>query len=259
MCTATRSDFNMHSSGMRRHLKTLAMIQQKRSVLLTSKFLSLYEKCWLLGRILCWNVSCTEVADDKECYSILLWRCWLTFRFRKSTELPNHLYCLWRTLRQGLYWGHRNKSYGSTPSTSYPAFTLPSPSYYPCILQSSSRFVHTIVGNGNHVIIFVSVKRFGQVDIGHRELEENAAVGRKGKTPAPSSQTSVGLLSVTSVYSVTDMPIARQRLYKHIPENTLPTIGHLLIGNGPINTHSWQQKTVFSVGSVPMNCKRAQS
>jgi hypothetical protein len=38
---------------------------------------------------------------------------------------------------------------------------------------------------------------------------------------------------------VTHMPIARQRLGKHIPEITFSTIqGHPLRGNGPINTHS---------------------
>jgi hypothetical protein len=32
-----------------------------------------------------------------------------------------------------------------------------------------------------------------------------------------------------------------------------------LLGKGPINKHSWQQKRVFSVRSVPRNYKRAQS
>jgi hypothetical protein len=34
---------------------------------------------------------------------------------------------------------------------------------------------------------------------------------------------------------------------------------YTLLGNGAINTHSRQQKTVFSVVSVPRNYKRAQS
>jgi hypothetical protein len=56
------------------------------------------------------------------------------------------------------------------------------------------------------------------------------------------------------------MPIVRQRLDKHIPEVTLSTIvGHPLLGNGPINMHSRQRKTVFSVGPVITNYKRAQS
>jgi hypothetical protein len=56
------------------------------------------------------------------------------------------------------------------------------------------------------------------------------------------------------------MPIARQRLGKHIPDVTLSTIEvHPLPGNRPINMHSWQQKTVFSVGSMPKNYKRAES
>jgi hypothetical protein len=38
---------------------------------------------------------------------------------------------------------------------------------------------------------------------------------------------------------VTHMPIARRRLCKHIPEVTLSTMGHPLLDNGPINTHSW--------------------
>jgi hypothetical protein len=58
---------------------------------------------------------------------------------------------------------------------------------------------------------------------------------------------------------VTHMPITRQRLCKHIPKHTRSTIGYPLLGSGPINTHSWQQETVFSVGSVPWSCKRAQS
>jgi hypothetical protein len=38
---------------------------------------------------------------------------------------------------------------------------------------------------------------------------------------------------------VTHMPIAKQRLSKHIPEVTLSTIeGHSLLGNEQINTHS---------------------
>jgi hypothetical protein len=58
---------------------------------------------------------------------------------------------------------------------------------------------------------------------------------------------------------VTHMPIARQRLHS-IPEVTISTIeGQPLLGNGSINTHSWQQKTVFSVGSMARNYKIAQS
>jgi hypothetical protein len=38
---------------------------------------------------------------------------------------------------------------------------------------------------------------------------------------------------------VTHMPLARQRLGKHIPEVTLSTTeGHPLLGKGPIKTHS---------------------
>jgi hypothetical protein len=43
------------------------------------------------------------------------------------------------------------------------------------------------------------------------------------------------------------------------PKHTLSTIRYPLLGNGPINTHSWQQKTVFSVGSLPRSYKRAQA
>jgi hypothetical protein len=55
------------------------------------------------------------------------------------------------------------------------------------------------------------------------------------------------------------MPNVRQRLGKHIPEVTLSTIGHPLLDNGLINTHSWQYKAAFSVWPVPWNFKRAQS
>jgi hypothetical protein len=34
---------------------------------------------------------------------------------------------------------------------------------------------------------------------------------------------------------------------------------HPLLGNGPINMHSRKEKTVFSVGPVPTDYKRAQS
>jgi hypothetical protein len=37
------------------------------------------------------------------------------------------------------------------------------------------------------------------------------------------------------------------------PKHTLSKIGHQLLDNGPINTYSWQQKTVFSLGSVQNN------
>jgi hypothetical protein len=47
------------------------------------------------------------------------------------------------------------------------------------------------------------------------------------------------LSEVRIVDTETHMPIARQRLGKHIPEVTLSTIeGHPSLGNGPINTHS---------------------
>jgi hypothetical protein len=35
--------------------------------------------------------------------------------------------------------------------------------------------------------------------------------------------------------------------------------GHLLLGNEPTNTYSWQRNMVFSIGFVPKNYKRAQS
>jgi hypothetical protein len=55
------------------------------------------------------------------------------------------------------------------------------------------------------------------------------------------------------------MLITRQRLGERIPEVTLSTIGHQLLGNGPINMHSWQQNTMFSVGTVRSadHCGRA--
>jgi hypothetical protein len=60
--------------------------------------------------------------------------------------------------------------------------------------------------------------------------------------------------------TVMRMAIARQRLGNHIPEITISKIvGHPVLGNGPINMHSWQRKTVHSVGSLPRNYKRAQS
>jgi hypothetical protein len=60
---------------------------------------------------------------------------------------------------------------------------------------------------------------------------------------------------------VTCIPIARQRVGKHIPA----TQAHATVKGDPllykrlVNTHSSQQKTVFFVGSVPRSYKRAQS
>jgi hypothetical protein len=58
---------------------------------------------------------------------------------------------------------------------------------------------------------------------------------------------------------VTFMSIVRQPLCKHITKHTRSAIGLPLLRNGPINKHSSQQKTVFSVGSVPMSYGREQS
>jgi hypothetical protein len=50
---------------------------------------------------------------------------------------------------------------------------------------------------------------------------------------------------------VTCKPISNQRLGKRIPETGgLKNIRHPLLGNGPINKHSLQQKKVFSLESV---------
>jgi hypothetical protein len=67
-------------------------------------------------------------------------------------------------------------------------------------------------------------------------------------------------LAYICFYIVTRIPIARQRVGKHIPANQAhATIGHRLLRSGPVNMHSWQQKTVFSVGSLPISYKRAES
>jgi hypothetical protein len=42
----------------------------------------------------------------------------------------------------------------------------------------------------------------------------------------------------TIIIILKHIPIARQRLVKHIPEVTISTIGHPLLGNGLINMHS---------------------
>jgi hypothetical protein len=50
-------------------------------------------------------------------------------------------------------------------------------------------------------------------------------------------------------YVVRAIPIARQRVAKHIPAiNEYATIGYLLLGNEDVNT-------MFSVWSVPRRCK----
>jgi hypothetical protein len=55
-------------------------------------------------------------------------------------------------------------------------------------------------------------------------------------------------------------PLLGNRSVNTFLKHILSTIeGHALLGNGPINTHSWQQKMVFSMGSVPRSYKRARS
>jgi hypothetical protein len=64
------------------------------------------------------------------------------------------------------------------------------------------------------------------------------------------------------------IPIARQQVSKHILQ--LDSIGFCnirtrdnrrqpLLGNGPVNTHPYQQKTVFSMGTILRGYKRAHS
>jgi hypothetical protein len=56
------------------------------------------------------------------------------------------------------------------------------------------------------------------------------------------------------------MPIARQRLCKHIPEAYAFISKRTSIATYRTNnTHSWQKKTEFSVGSLPRGYKMAQS
>jgi hypothetical protein len=57
---------------------------------------------------------------------------------------------------------------------------------------------------------------------------------------------------------VTCTPIARQRIAKHISAtNVNATIeGYPLLGNEPLNMHSRQEKTVFSVKSVQSGYKK---
>jgi hypothetical protein len=45
-------------------------------------------------------------------------------------------------------------------------------------------------------------------------------------------------VNITTYNFVAHMPIDKQRLSKHIPEVTVSTTEHPLLGNGPINTHS---------------------
>jgi hypothetical protein len=51
-----------------------------------------------------------------------------------------------------------------------------------------------------------------------------------------------------------------QRDGKHIPTNpTSSRIGRLLLSNGPVNTHPWQEKTVFSVESLHSGYKKCSA
>jgi hypothetical protein len=58
---------------------------------------------------------------------------------------------------------------------------FPPPAGFPISLQSSRHFVHRNVVSNNHVMTFASGKHFWLVDIGHRGLEGNQRVGRKGE------------------------------------------------------------------------------
>jgi hypothetical protein len=56
------------------------------------------------------------------------------------------------------------------------------------------------------------------------------------------------------------MPIDRQRLGKHIPEKKLSTIEeHPLLGNGPVDALSGQQKIIFSMESVQSSYKKCSA
>jgi hypothetical protein len=79
-----------------------------------------------------------------------------------------------------------------------------------------------------------------------------------------SEYTSFRLLScwyLTILYStVTCIRIARKRVGRHIPATHMnATIGHPLLGNGPVNTHSWQPNAVFSVVSVQSGYKKCSA
>jgi hypothetical protein len=69
----------------------------------------------------------------------------------------------------------------------------------------------------------------------------------------------LALCSNTYYKIVKHVSIATQRLGKHTPAVTFSIIGHPLLGNGPIDTHSSKQKTVFSVGYVPRIIRGAHS
>lgn len=96
-----------------------------------------------------------------------------------------------------LYWGHEEKFHGSTASTSrlscnaYPSNLLP---YIP--LLSSNHSVAYMLA----VITLISDKTFGLVDIGQREWMGIEQEGETGKPQMFSSPSSMGLLSVTSLY-----------------------------------------------------------
>jgi hypothetical protein len=69
-----------------------------------------------------------------------------------------------------------------------------------------------------------------------------------------------GDMNSRDLYIVTCISIARQRVGKHIPSTQAhKTIGRLLPDNGPVNTHSWQQETVFYVGSAQSVYKKCSA
>jgi hypothetical protein len=69
------------------------------------------------------------------------------------------------------------------------------------------------------------------------------------------------LLVEYSMNIVTCIPIARQRVDKHIPATCVHATeeGLPLLGNGAVNMHSWQQKTMFSVGFLQSGYKKGSA
>jgi hypothetical protein len=73
-------------------------------------------------------------------------------------------------------------------------------------------------------------------------LEEKSLTSVGKRNPAVQSvarrYTDWAMPAQVANNNVTCIPIARQRLYKHVPAKQMhATEGHPLLGNGPVNTH----------------------
>jgi hypothetical protein len=73
------------------------------------------------------------------------------------------------------------------------------------------------------------------------EVSDEYTQNKKKKKKKKSTSEKCTKQREANISIVTRITIARQPVGKHIPATQAQaTIGHPLLGNGPVNTHSWQ-------------------